>query len=337
VAAEDPRGGDPVVVCLGAHIVDILGRPVPDLPEGQGRHLLEEIRITAAGTAAGTGVDLARLGHKVISMGAIGDDLLADVLVSVLQGHGVDTSRLVRRAGVQTSATMLPIRPNGDRPALHCPGATPSLGARDVDASVIADADLLHIGAPDVLGSFAGRALTDVLDTARAHGTTVTLDILTPGSPETWTRMAPVLARTDYFLPNADQLRNLTGEADLGRAAGVALDAGALGVLVSDGAAGARLATETIHVTLPAFDVPVVDTTGCGDAVSAGFISGILRGLDEEASAWLAMAAAALVVQGLGSDAGIVDLDGTLALLAEHAPAAVVDRAGRALVAPRRR
>jgi len=31
------------VVCLGAHILDILGRPVPDIPPGQGRRVLDEL------------------------------------------------------------------------------------------------------------------------------------------------------------------------------------------------------------------------------------------------------------------------------------------------------
>lgn len=69
------------VVSLGVHIVDILGRPVTHIPPGQGRQLLDEIRITAAGTAAGTSVDLAKLGAEVIAMGAIGDDRLADFLI----------------------------------------------------------------------------------------------------------------------------------------------------------------------------------------------------------------------------------------------------------------
>ncbi len=57
--------GEPaVIVSLGVHIVDILGRPVTGIPPGQGRQLLDEIRITAAGTAAGTSVDLAKLGAQ---------------------------------------------------------------------------------------------------------------------------------------------------------------------------------------------------------------------------------------------------------------------------------
>jgi hypothetical protein len=50
------------VVVLGAHILDVLGRPVGAIPPGQGSVRLSEIRATAAGTAAGTGVDLAKLG-----------------------------------------------------------------------------------------------------------------------------------------------------------------------------------------------------------------------------------------------------------------------------------
>ncbi len=61
------------VVSLGVHIVDVLGRPVTHIPAGQGRQLLEEIRITAAGTAAGTSV-YRELGAEVIAMGAVGDD-----------------------------------------------------------------------------------------------------------------------------------------------------------------------------------------------------------------------------------------------------------------------
>ena len=55
--ARQPAIGS--VAVLGAHILDVLGRPVESIPPGQGSARLTEIRATAAGTAAGTGVDLA--------------------------------------------------------------------------------------------------------------------------------------------------------------------------------------------------------------------------------------------------------------------------------------
>jgi sugar/nucleoside kinase (ribokinase family) len=314
------------VVSLGVHIVDVLGRPVSHIPPGQGRLLLDEIRITAAGTAAGTGVDLAKLGADVIVMGAIGDDLLADFLTSVLDSHGIDTHLLARKQDVQTSATILPIRANGERPALHTPGATSSLTEADVDLAAIGAADVLHIGGPDVLGRFAGEPLLRVLEFARGNGVITTMDVLSARDSSAWDRLRPLLRHVQYFMPNDEQLAALTGVAGLTEAAAVVLGHGAGAVLVSRGDKGCALVTSGGRIDLPAFPARVVDTTGCGDACSAGFITGLLRGWPAEDAAWLAMAAASLVATGLGSDAGIIDFDGTIDVLRRHAPAEVLQR-----------
>ena len=319
------------VVSLGVHIVDILGRPVTHIPPGQGRQLLDEIRITVAGTAAGTSVDLAKLGAEVIAMGAIGDDLLADFLISVLGSYGIETRLLARKSGVQTSATMLPIRPNGERPALHTPGATSSLTQADVDMATIATADVLHVGGPDVLGPFGGEPLRSVLEFARSRGVTTTMDVLTPGDATAWARLQPLLQHVQYFLPNEEQLGRLTGGADFTKAAHKVLGLGPEAVLVSRGAEGSALITADQRRDYPAFPAQVVDTTGCGDACSAGFITGLLRGWPAEDAAWLAMAAASLVVSGLGSDAGIIDLEGTMEVFRRHAPGGVVRRVSGSL------
>lgn len=302
-------------MCLGAHIVDILGRPVTDIPAGQGRRVLEEIRVTAAGTAAGTAVDLAKLGAEVVGMGPIGRDRLGDFLVSVLREYGIDTARLARKPDAATPATMLPIRPNGERPALHAPGAMAALTADDVDLDAIAAADALHVGGPDVLGAFTTDALPDIVRHAHDNGLLVTMDLLSVGGARTLERLVPALEWTRYFLPNEDQLRAITGRHDLGEAAAEVLALGVECVAVTCGAKGSLLVTADGPVEVPALDVPVVDTTGCGDAYSAGMIVGLLDGRAPEDAARLGTAAAALVATGLGSDAGIVDLASTEGLL----------------------
>jgi len=156
------------VFSVGVHILDILGRPVDSIPPGQASVLLEEIRATAAGTAAGPSVDLARLGVPVFSCGAIGGDALGDLLLMLLNKEGVDTRYVIRKAGQRTSATILPIRPNGERPALHAPGATQMLEPGDLTAEIFDLAPgndahpVLHIGSPDALGLFAGEPLPRV-------------------------------------------------------------------------------------------------------------------------------------------------------------------------------
>lgn len=314
------------VVSLGVHIVDILGRPVTHIPPGQGRLLLDEIRITAAGTAAGTSVDLVKLGTEVTAMGAIGGDLLGNLLTSLLAGYGVETRLLARKAGLRTSATILPIRPNGERPALHMPGAASALTSEDIDLDVIASADVLHVGGPDVIGPFGGEPLRNVLQFARERGLITTMDVLSQGDATAWDRLQPSLPYVQYFMPNEDQLAGLTGTKDLTEAARTVLARGPDAVLVSRAADGAALITAGQRMDVPAFPDHVVDTTGCGDAVTAGFITGVLRGWPIEDASWLAMAAASLVAGGLGSDAGIVDYAGTVEVLRRHAPSQVLRR-----------
>jgi sugar/nucleoside kinase (ribokinase family) len=94
-------------LCAGVHVLDVLVRPVEAIPEGQGGELVEEIRITAAGSAGGTALVLAKLGAAVRSAGAIGTDPAGDMLLALLERDGVDTALLARRDDVQTSASVL--------------------------------------------------------------------------------------------------------------------------------------------------------------------------------------------------------------------------------------
>jgi hypothetical protein len=47
------------VIAMGAHILDVLVRPLTDIPPGQETALVEHARLTAAGTAAGTALTFA--------------------------------------------------------------------------------------------------------------------------------------------------------------------------------------------------------------------------------------------------------------------------------------
>jgi sugar/nucleoside kinase (ribokinase family) len=317
--AVGPRVG-PRVVCVGPHIVDVLVRPVTAIPAGQGGALVEQLRITAAGTAAGTAVDLAKLGAEVTSIGAIGDDTTGRLLRMLLEQHGVDASRLVVRPGVATSATVLPIRPDGERPSLHLPGATATLTGADVDLDLVAAADAVHLGGPDVLGPFTDEAGPALLRHAREHGTTTTVDLLRSATdPHLLDRLTDLLPWVDYFLPNDDQLRGLTGIDDLERAARAVRDRGVGTVVVTMGAAGSLTVGPGAAEHLPAFSCDVVDTTGCGDAFVAGLLVGLHQGWEVRLAAALGTAAAGLVATGLGSDAGVVDLPTTLAHWEERA------------------
>jgi sugar/nucleoside kinase (ribokinase family) len=307
------------VVSLGVHILDILGAPVDPGANPDERHVLESVRLTAAGTAAGTSVDLAKLGAQVIAMGAVGDDLLGELVLQLLSGHGVDTSHVVRKPGLETSATILPIASDGERwSTFHSPGASRHLALDDVAMEEVLDADLLHIGGPDVMGAFSEGPLLEVLRAATANGVPTTMDVLSSTDTRTLARLTPALELVDYFFPNIGQIRTMTGIDDPLSGAEALRAIGVKCVVATLGPDGSLIVAEGEHVRIPAFESPVVDTTGCGDAYTAGFIIGTLKGWDLRSRGLLGAACAGLVAGGLGSDAGIESLDQTLAFLAEQ-------------------
>jgi sugar/nucleoside kinase (ribokinase family) len=300
-------------IAMGVHVLDVLARPVDEIPEGQGGALVDEIRMTAAGAAGGTALVLSKLGAEVRSAGAVGADALGDMLLSLLERDGVDTSLLVRRPDVQTSASVLPIRPNGDRPAFHVIGANGTYGADDAPLGEVGQATHLHLGGPEFMG---GEAAARILAHARAHEVVTSADILAPGDPGLLDWIAPALPGLDYLLPNEEQVLGFTGTTDLEEGCRRLLDMGVGCVAATRGAQGALVVDGEGALAVPAFPVDVVDTTGCGDAFSAGFLRATALGHHRGDAARMGCATAALVAQGLGTDHGQFTLEQVEAMCA---------------------
>lgn len=318
----------PKVVCLGVHLLDVLVRPsqVPSPPEGW--ELLDDLRITAAGTAAGPAVDLAKLGAEPISMGVLGDDYEGDRVVELMRGHGVDVSLLVRAEGQPTHVSLLFIGPDGERnPVMIRPAGKRHLTLDDVDFEAIAAADVLHVGGADVLGEFTGEPMAEVMRFANERGVVTTLDVLAKCDAGMAERLEPALRQARFFFPNEGQLAGLSGSEDPAAGAAILRELGVEHVVATLGEQGSLVVGPELEAQVPAFEVDLVDTTGCGDAYLAGFAVAVASGWDPEAAGWLGSAASGLVATGLGSDAGIVDLPSTLEFLATAAPPRVLELA----------
>ena len=141
------------------------------------------------------------------------------------------------------------------------------------------------------------------------------VDLLAPGSLGNFALVEPFLPQVDYFLPNEDQVLGFTGVPDLDAGCRKLLAGGVGAVAATRGADGAYFVDSTGDLALSAFDVEVVDTTGCGDAFSAGFVVGAKSGREPRLAAELGCAVAALVAQGLGSGFGDFDLAAAEALV----------------------
>jgi sugar/nucleoside kinase (ribokinase family) len=304
------------IATVGVHVLDTHVIGIESIPEGSDGQLVETIRMSPAGTAGGTAVVLSRLGAEVASYGAIGTDPIGSVLLGLLGAEGIDVSGLVRKDDHQTSASVIPVRPNGDRPAWHCIGANGAFTLDDLSLAALEGITHLHLGGPEFLG---GEAAGQLLAHGRSIGAVTSLDILAPGDPDMLAWIADALPHTDYLLPNDEQVLGFTGASSLVEGAQALVAAGVGCVAVTQGAKGALVVTADEVIEVPAYPIEpdkLVDTTGCGDAFSAGFLRGLALGRDLRGAAELGCAAAAQVAQGLGTDAGSYDLD-TVAQLAD--------------------
>ncbi|HTW15396.1 MAG TPA: PfkB family carbohydrate kinase [Nocardioides sp.] len=304
------------VAAVGVHVLDTHVIGIESIPAGSDGQLVERIRFSPAGTAGGTAVVLARLGAEVASYGAVGTDPIASVLLELLAAEGVSVAGLVRKDEHQTSSSVIPVRSNGDRPAWHCIGANGAFTLDDLPSTALDGVTHLHLGGPEFLG---GPAAGELLARARSLGIVTSLDVLAPGDPDMLAWIADALPHTDYLLPNDEQVLGFTGASSLVDGARALVDAGAGCVAATAGARGAVVVTADSVVEVPAYDVPVVDTTGCGDAFSAGFLRGLALGRDLRGAAELGCATAGQVAGGLGTDAGSYSLDAVLEVVAAGA------------------
>jgi sugar/nucleoside kinase (ribokinase family) len=206
---------------------------------------------------------------------------------------------------VQTSASVLPIRPDGSRPAFHVVGANATYGPGDLGPAALDGVTHLHLGGPEFMG---GEAAAVILRRAREAGITTSADFLADGDSGILDWIAPCLEHLDYLLPNDEQVTGLVAAGDVEAGCRAFLERGVGCVAATCGADGVLIADAQGAERVGAFAIDVVDTTGCGDAFSAGFLRGLELGRDRRAAAVLGCATAALVAQGLGTDHGEFDL-----------------------------
>ena len=117
-------------VSVGLTILDIAGRPVEAIPAGGGVAFIDEIRMNPAGTAAGAVMSAAKLGIACATVACLGnDERLGDLIIAFFLSAA--RHRLLdgaaQRCRADIGLMILPIRPNGERPALHSRGASDRL------------------------------------------------------------------------------------------------------------------------------------------------------------------------------------------------------------------
>jgi sugar/nucleoside kinase (ribokinase family) len=300
---------------IGFLVLDVLGRYTTQLPPAGGATFIEQIRLTVAGTAGATAMGCGILGLNGQIVAEVGRDDMGDFLVRKLTDYGVDTGLISRNADVQTSCSMLPIRPGGARAAFFVPGtaATFSLDNNQLDAAL--DARIIHLGGTGLLHAFDGAPSLAMMKRAKELGRITVFDLILANA-ETTKLVEPLLPYIDYFVPSIDEAAQMAGTTEPSEVARFFKSKGVKNALLTLEGDGVYVDPEHGEpFSLPAHAIDVVDTTGCGDGFTAGLITGLAKGWDIDQIARFANAVAAQVAMGLGSDGKLTSFEETVEVM----------------------
>ncbi|MGH6650959.1 MAG: carbohydrate kinase family protein [Sphingopyxis sp.] len=302
------------LLAIGLTTIDITVYPVASLPDGEAGQIVEKIILSPAGTAGGTAFIAQKLGLRTAIASAVGDDPQGQLIRSVFDAAGVDTSLLAVDAAWPTSTTVLPIRPNGDRPNWHMMGASIFAPVTDAVFAALSRTAAVHWGGVGFPGA-AGKG-ADLLQAARERGIFTSCDLIAP-SDAAQADLDALLPHVDLFMPSLAEVRALAGTDDPIEGARRFLARGAGGCLVKMGSEGALLVLADRQIHVPAHLIDPVDTASCGDSLCAGYIAARARGLDPAEALRFGVATAAQVALGVGTLGKLDGYDGTLAFLRE--------------------
>ncbi len=297
---------------MGFYTFDCLGWPFTEIPPGGGCYPIDELTLAVSGAAGTAAIAAAKMGLKTLAVGGVGDDLMGDWVIQRLRHFGVDTSTIQREKGWKTSSSIVTTRADGSRPALHMAGATGNFFVTEEELPKAIAAKVFHAGGVGLMHAMDTGRTAEVISAAKAAGAVTTVDIFA-GSPNDMPAVASVLPYTDYFLPSIEEARALTGLYDIGDAARYFIGLGVKACVFTLGADGAYYHDRSgFSFRMPAFDILVKCTCGCGDAFNAGFAVGLVKAFDIETTVRFAQATAALNATGLGSQAGVESFEHTL-------------------------
>lgn len=294
-------------VFLGMATTDFIAT-VPHLPRADEVFELQDLQVMGGGPAATAAVAFARLGGEALFAGAVGTDATSDALVAELDAYGVATSLTQRQPDVHAPRSVILVEAgSGKRSIMYSRGTATEPQMSDGLAAAITSAGALHLD-----GYHIGLALA-AAGLARKHGIPVSFD---GGAGDRWPRLEELLPLVDWLVVARAFAERETGESDPVRAARK-LDAET--AVVTDGSNGAWYRAGSHEGHVPAFRVPVVDTTGAGDVFHGAFVHARLAGHDLPEAVRFASATAAIKCGSSGGRPGIPDLPAVNALLGQSA------------------
>jgi sugar/nucleoside kinase (ribokinase family) len=286
------------VIVVGDLLYDMLARI--EGPVAFGTDTFAPIQAAAGGSGANAAAWLASLGIETHFVGRVGDDVIGEALAGELKRSGV-AAQLARDPSLATGKVFVLVDGAGERTMITDRGAGEALSPEDLPEAIFRTGHL-HLSGYTLSGGSRRETALRALRLAREAGMSASVDpssvtMLEEVGPD---RFLEWTLGVDLCFPNLEEGVLLTGFEDPERVAEELLSYYP-GVVLKLGPGGAQYASaEGERVRLPSASTRVVDTTGAGDALCAGFLAAWLSGAPPAGALRRAVELAARVVERVG-------------------------------------
>ena len=282
------------VVTVGAVLIDQIGY-TEYLPKKDEEIFMSKLTLQPGGSAANTAVACSRLGLRVGFIGKVGYDNFGEVLIKDLKKENVDTSQLKRTRKKPTGCCFIITDEQHKRHMYAFSGAANLLNENDLNKKYILSSKLVHLAD---LKNIKPLEIVAKIASSKAKIS------LNPGGLIIglgYKKIKKLLSLTDIYISSKSEAEALYGTRNINKLVDLLLAEGIETIALTLSSQGCLVANSNEKYKLSSYKVKVVDTTGAGDAFSAGFIYGLIKGFPLKKCGKYGNAIAALCITTSGA------------------------------------
>jgi ribokinase len=249
------------IATLGDVMLDVIARL--DQPLARGDDVRARTRTGAGGQAANVAAWAASLGAEARCIAKRGDDAAGALVAAELAGYGVELAGPVVSGA---TGVVVSVVEDGDRSMASDRGVSPDFAPDELDAAWL-DCDVLHLSGYALLREPICATALLASRLARRRGARISVDVAA------WTEIrayGPVQFRALLDVIEPDVLFGTEAEWQMLGGAYLAAPTG----VIKRGPRGCLVATADAQLEFDPVQTEVVDVTGAGDALAAGFLLG---------------------------------------------------------------
>ena len=257
------------------------------------------VNTEAGGSGANTMIGIALLGGTACYTGKLGNDEHAALYTDGLNKKSVKS--LAAQGEGTTGISVILVTPDAQRTMFTFLGMCRELGPDNVDSDTLKSCKYLYVTGYLWDTDTQKQAVLKAMREAKAAGVKVALSLSDPFCVDRNKDdfLAIIRDHVDLLIGNRDEAQALTDTATPQDAIAALASYCDLAAVTMDGE-GSLLRSGSETLTIPAYAVTPVDTTGAGDMYAAGILYGLTQGLPLEKTGRIASCAAAQVVGKMG-------------------------------------